>query len=111
MRKPHPQTALKAMALAATLGAAANLGHQAATNTVHPTTVALTALAVLCAGIALAADIRRGLRTLRRHLSRRPGPRFRTRHGDPARWDDHEYEAYFALTAPKTSPTNIQPAA
>lgn len=39
------------------------------------------------------------------------GPEFREGHGDPAEWDDDEYEAYFAITADKTTRPNIQPAA
>jgi hypothetical protein len=41
------------------------------------------------------------------------GIEFRTTHGDPAGWDDDEYEAYFAITADQTSdtPTDYQPAA
>lgn len=111
MNKPNTQTVLKGLALAATLAAAARLGQQIATDTIHPVTVTFTILAVLGTGTALADDIRRGLRTIRRHLSRKPGPRFRCTHGDPARWDDGEYEAYFAITAPKTPRSNIQPAA
>lgn len=107
---PHPQTVLKALALTATLGAAAYLGQQIATNTIHPITVIFTALSALGTGAALASDISRGLRTIRRHLSRKPGPRFRCTHGDPAGWDDDEYEAYFAITATQTR-RNIHPAA
>ncbi|WP_399559619.1 hypothetical protein OIA45_48585 (plasmid) [Streptomyces chartreusis] len=110
MNKPNAQTTLKGLALTATLAAAARLGHQIATNTVHPATVAFTILAALLTGIALADDIRRGLRTIRRHLSRKPGPRFRCTHGDPKNWDDDEYEAYFAITADQPR-RNIQPAA
>lgn len=41
------------------------------------------------------------------------GIEFREGHGDPARWDDDEYEAYFAWTASQTPPTpnDYQPAA
>jgi hypothetical protein len=28
------------------------------------------------------------------------GLEFRETHGDPASWDDSEYEAYFAITTP-----------
>lgn len=38
------------------------------------------------------------------------GPEFREAHGDPAEWDDDEYEAYFAITA-RPTPTDYQPAA
>ncbi|CQR59277.1 hypothetical protein [Streptomyces leeuwenhoekii] len=30
------------------------------------------------------------------------GIEFREAHGDPANWDDDEYEAYFAITADQT---------
>jgi len=30
------------------------------------------------------------------------GIEFRESHGDPVDWDDGEYEAYFAWTAPRT---------
>ena len=33
------------------------------------------------------------------------GPEVREAHGDPAEWDDDEYEAYFAWTATKTPTT------
>lgn len=40
------------------------------------------------------------------------GIEFRETHGDPAQWDDDEYEAYFAITADQTStPADYQPAA
>jgi hypothetical protein len=32
------------------------------------------------------------------------GIEFREGHGDPASWDDDEYEAYFAITAPAAHP-------
>ncbi len=32
------------------------------------------------------------------------GPEFREIHGEPADWDDDEYEAYFAITARTTAP-------
>ena len=110
MKKLNAQTTLKVAAATATLAASARLGQQIATDTIHPGTVAFTVIAILLTGIALADDVRRGLRTIRRHLSRRPGPRFRTTHGDPANWDDDEYEAYFAITATQTRP-DIRPAA
>ncbi|MDX3279071.1 hypothetical protein [Streptomyces scabiei] len=34
------------------------------------------------------------------------GIEFREGHGDPAAWDDDEYEAYFAWTAPQNPPTS-----
>lgn len=108
---PHPQTALKALALTATLSAAAYLGQQTATNTVHPITVIFTALSALGTGTALASDIRRALRRLLGRLRPMNGRRFRKQHGDPAGWDDDEYEAYFAITANQTARRNIQPAA
>lgn len=40
------------------------------------------------------------------------GIEFRETHGDPADWDDDEYEAYFAWTATTQPPTDdYQPAA
>lgn len=40
------------------------------------------------------------------------GREFRETHGDPASWDDDEYEAYFAWTATTQTPTDdYQPAA
>ena len=40
------------------------------------------------------------------------GREFRETHGDPATWDDDEYEAYFAITADQTpTPDDYQPAA
>ncbi|MCX5001011.1 hypothetical protein [Streptomyces longwoodensis] len=33
------------------------------------------------------------------------GHEFREQHGDPGTWDDDEYEAYFAWTAPSTTTT------
>lgn len=111
MNKPTTQTTLKAGALAATLAAVARLGHQIATDTVHPATAVFTAIAVLLTGIVFADILRRALRTIRRHLSRRPGPRFRCTHGNPANWDDSEYEAYLAITATQPRPHGIQPAA
>ena len=109
--KPHPQTVLKALALTATLSAAAYLGQQTATNTVHPITVIFTALSALATGTALAADIRRALHRLLTRLRPMTGRRFRKQHGDPAGWDDDEYEAYFAITATQTRPSTIRPAA
>jgi len=50
-------------------------------------------------------------RTIRNALAHRKAVRFRKQHGDPASWDDHEYEAYFALTACQAARRNIQPAA
>lgn len=38
------------------------------------------------------------------------GTEFRTNHGDPARWDDDEYEAYFAWTAASHTEPAPQPA-
>ncbi|MEW2187784.1 hypothetical protein AB0900_31335 [Streptomyces cellulosae] len=38
------------------------------------------------------------------------GIEFRETHGDPAQWDDDEYEAYLAITADQT-PDDYQPAA
>lgn len=111
MAKPTAHTTLTLAAATATAGAVAHLGYNLAGGTASPLNIALTLLAVLGLAIALAADVRRGLRIIRRHLSRRPGPRFRCTHGDPAGWDDDEYEAYFAITADKTTRPNIQPAA
>ncbi|WP_328545487.1 hypothetical protein [Streptomyces europaeiscabiei] len=37
------------------------------------------------------------------------GLKFRQNHGDPAKWEDGEYEAYFAWTAPQ-KPTPTPPA-
>jgi hypothetical protein len=105
------QTVLKTLAVAATTGAITNLAIHTANGHTNWASVTLTVLAVLGVSIALAADVRLGCRIIRRHLSRRPGPRFRCTHGDPAGWDDDEYEAYFAITADKTPRTNIQPAA
>lgn len=110
--KPTAKTLLKALAAAATLGATTKLGIQLAGGTTNPALIALTALAVVFLGIVLADDTRTGWRAIRRHLSRRPGSRFRCTHGNPATWDDGEYEAYFALTAPQTpARRNIHPAA
>ncbi|MGP3737932.1 hypothetical protein ACTWJ9_33655 (plasmid) [Streptomyces sp. GDS52] len=39
------------------------------------------------------------------------GREFRALHGDPADWDDDEYDTYFALTADQTTPGDYQPAA
>ncbi|MCX4571620.1 hypothetical protein OOK48_35460 [Streptomyces viridodiastaticus] len=40
------------------------------------------------------------------------GREFRKTHGDPAQWDDDEYEAYFAITTSQTTtPDDYQPAA
>lgn len=40
------------------------------------------------------------------------GPEFRKAHGDPADWDDDEYDTYFALTADQTpQSTDHAPAA
>lgn len=41
------------------------------------------------------------------------GIEFREAHGDPAGWDDDEYEAYFAITTGQTptAPDDYQPAA
>ncbi|WP_086562548.1 hypothetical protein [Streptomyces africanus] len=103
-------TVLKALALTATLGAAAYLGQQIATNSVHPLTLAFTVLAALATGSALAGDIRGALHRLLARLRPMTGRRFRKQHGDPAGWDDDEYEAYFAITATQT-PRNIHPAA
>ena len=112
MKKPSPSTTLKALALTATLGATARLGHQAATGNIHPATLTLTALAAVLAGTSLATDIRHATRAIWSRLGRlwRPGGAFRTNHGDPAGWDDDEYEAYFAITANQTR-RNIRPAA
>lgn len=107
----NTQQTLKGAALAATLTAGAYLGHQIATNTVRPTTVVFTVLAAVLVGLSLGDEIRQGLRTVRRHLSRKPGSRFRRTHGDPADWDDDEYEAYFAITIQQNTRTNIRPAA
>jgi hypothetical protein len=114
VNKPTAQTVLKALALTATLGAGAHLGHQAANDAINPITLTFTTLAVLGTGLAIASDIRHAIQTVRRSLARlRPmtGRRFRKRHGDPASWDDDEYEAYFAITAIQTAPRNIHPAA
>jgi hypothetical protein len=114
VNKPTAQTALKALALTATLGAGAHLGHQAANDAINPITLTFTALSVLGTGLAIAGDIRHAIQTLRRGLGRlRPmtDRRFRKQHGDPAGWDDDEYEAYFAITATQTRSANIHPAA
>lgn len=112
----HPaQAAIKALALTATLAAAAYLGYQAANGDIHPATLAFTVLAVVLAGAALADDVRYAAHAIWSRIGRRwrPGGSFRTNHGDPAGWDDDEYEAYFAITAdqPKTARRNIHPAA
>lgn len=39
------------------------------------------------------------------------GIEFRETHGDPAQWDDDEYEAYFAWTTVDQTPDDYQPAA
>jgi hypothetical protein len=39
------------------------------------------------------------------------GTEFREGHGDPANWDDDEYEAYFAWTTPPKTPDTDTPAA
>jgi hypothetical protein len=110
-RKPTAQTALKALALTATLGAAAHLGHQAATGNIHPATLIFTVLSAVGTGLAIAGDIRSAARQLLARLRPMTGRRFRKQHGDPAGWDDDEYEAYFAITAIQASPRNIHPAA
>lgn len=104
---------LKALAATTTLAASINIGIQQANGHITVLAVVFTALAIALSAAALADDVRNGLRFLRRHLSHKPGPRFRCAHGDPARWDDGEYEAYFALTAPQkpTVRRNIHPAA
>jgi hypothetical protein len=99
MRKIRATTVLKAAALLATLTAAGTLGLQLAAHAVHPATLIGTALAVLLCAYVLADDM---TRTVRRALN--PAFRFRRRHGDPATWDDDEYEAYFAITAHRTRP-------
>jgi hypothetical protein len=107
--KPNAKTLLKALAAAATLGATTKLGYQLAVGTANPALIALTALAAILLGVVLADDIHRVLRTARAH---RRAVNFRTRHGDPAGWDNNEYEAYFALTADQTpARRNIHPAA
>ncbi|GHB16667.1 hypothetical protein GCM10018777_56400 [Streptomyces albogriseolus] len=102
---------IKGLALFATLTSGGVLGHQITTSTIRPATVVFTVLAAVLVGLALGDEIRQGLRTVRRHLSRKPGPRFRCTHGDPADWDDDEYEAYFAITIQQNTRTNIRPAA
>jgi hypothetical protein len=110
--KPNAKTLLKALAAAATLGATTKLGIQLAGGTTSTALITLTTLAAVFLGIVLADDTRTGMRAIRRNLSRRPGPRFRCTHGDPAGWDNNEYEAYFALTAdPNAARRNIHPAA
>lgn len=110
--KLNAKTLLKALAAAATLGATTKLGYQLAVGTANPALIAFTALAATLLGVALADDTRTGWRAIRRHLSHKPGPRFRCTHGNPATWDDGEYEAYFALTADQTpAHRNIHPAA
>jgi hypothetical protein len=112
-RKPTAQTVLKALALTATLAAGAYLGHQAANGDINPITLTFTILAILGTGLALADHIGHATHTVRRALGRlRPmtGRRFRKQHGDPAGWDDDEYEAYFAITATQDR-SNIHPAA
>lgn len=111
MAKPNARTVLTFAAAAATTGGVASVGIQLADNVIDPLHIAVALFAVLGLGIALAADIRRGLRIIRRHLSRKPGPRFRCTHGDPAKWDDDEYEAYFAITATRPQPAPTTPAA
>jgi hypothetical protein len=39
------------------------------------------------------------------------GIEFRETHGDPATWDDDEYEAYFAWTTVTQTSDDYQPAA
>ena len=103
---------LKALPAAATVGASINLGIQLANGHATVVAIAFTTLAIVLSGTALADDTRTGWRAIRRHLSHKPGPRFRCAHGNPATWDDGEYEAYFAHTAPQTpAPRNIHPAA
>nr|WSZ21160.1 hypothetical protein OH837_48815 [Streptomyces canus] len=110
--KPTAKNLLKALAATATAAATVKLGIQLAGGTTSTAGIALTLVAVIGLGILLADDTRTGLRAIRRHLSRQPGPRFRCTHGNPATWDNNEYEAYFALTAPQTpAPRNIHPAA
>lgn len=118
MNKPTTLTTLKVAALGATLGAAANLGLQLAGGHIHPLQIGLTAFAALAVGFAVAEDTARLLRLGHQRIarSRRPGGRFRTRHGNPATWNNNEYEAYFALTADDTANgtangTNIHPVA
>jgi hypothetical protein len=112
MTKPNAPTVLKTLAAAATTGTVIKTGIQLAGGHTNPLLIALTALAVIFLGVVLADDTRTGLRAIRRHLSRQPGPRFRCTHGNPATWDNNEYEAYFALTAdPNAARRNIHPAA
>ena len=110
--KPTAKTLLKALPAAATVGASINLGIHLANGHAPVFAIAFTTLAIVLSGTALADDTRTGWRAIRRHLSHKPGPRFRCTHGNPATWDNNEYEAYFALTADQTpAARNIHPAA
>ena len=105
----QPSTVLKAFAATATFVAVGKYAYQTATGA-HADTLqtVFTVLAVVLLGVCLAGDT---ARTLRNALAHRKAVRFRKRHGDPAGWDDHEYEAYFALTACQANRRNIQTAA
>ncbi|HEY9417746.1 MAG TPA: hypothetical protein VIQ30_23555 [Pseudonocardia sp.] len=102
MTKPNAPTIGKTLQAAATTGAVINASIQLAGGHPNPLSLTLTLIAVILLGIVLADDTRTGLRAIRRHLSHKPGPRFRCTHGNPATWDNNEYEAYFALTADQT---------
>lgn len=103
------QSTLKALAATATLAASINLGIQLANGNATIFAIVFTALSVVLTATAIADDTLRTLRTARAH---RRAVAFRNQHGDPSTWDDGEYEAYFAWTAPHTpTPRNIHPAA
>lgn len=107
MNKPRPIHILKTAALTVTIAAAAALGLQLGNGHTNPITLTFTVLAVLLTGIALADDTARTFRRIRHlltHIRLMTGRRFRKTHGDPAGWDDDEYEAYFAWTAPAQAP-------
>ncbi|MEU0656100.1 hypothetical protein ABZ485_28180 [Streptomyces albogriseolus] len=94
----NTQQTLKTAALAATLTAAGVLGYQITTGTAHPAAVGLTVLAAVLVGLSLRGEIRQAART----LLHRPmtGRRFRKTHGDPAQWDDDEYDLFAAYATP-----------
>lgn len=104
---------LKALAATTTLAASINLGIQQANGHTTVLAVVFTALAIALSAAAFADDVRNGIRYIGSARAHRRALNFRNQHGDPARWDDGEYEAYFALTAPQkpTVRRNIHPAA
>lgn len=105
---------LKALAASAVLAASINLGIQQANSDITVLSIVFTALSIVLAAVTFADDVRNGLRLIRSVRAHRRALNFRNQHGDPARWDDGEYEAYFAWTAdqtPTTTPADYQPAA